>query len=300
MATRPGHLRPRSLSDILDGAVRHYRARFRPLLLPFLPLAAIQILGALAMVGFFGFVATLGEVPEDADLGTLFQWGVFGLVFATLLFIVSVPGMGAAILMTGSDLVGRTLAPGDAWRQASGRFWGLCGLGVTFVGAQMIAGAAAMMIFAVSAVAGPLLLLFFPLVIVPNLWVWVTFAPSGHVFLLEGTGVFDALGRSRDLMRGNFWRGIGVLVFVSAINMALGTVSSVPQYAAGLFLDQEAGFSRTFGLIVGLSSMLGIVINLLLMPLYTLLYTHFYWDLRVRKEGLDLETQLRRLEPAGS
>jgi hypothetical protein len=149
-------------------------------------------------------------------------------------------------------------------------------------------------------VTGPFVLLLFPLAVVPNLWAWVMLAPAAHVFLLEGTGVFDAFGRSRDLMQGSFWRGVGVLVFVSAINMALGTIASLPQYAAAFFLDEEGNLTTALSAILALSSTLGIAINLLLMPLYTLLYTHFYWDLRVRKEGLDLETQLRRLEPAGS
>jgi len=300
MATRPGHLRPRALSDILDGAVRHYRARFRSLLIPFLPLAVIQILGALVMVAFFGFVTAMGDVPDDSDIRAMLQFFVFVVVFVTLLFIVSLPGLGAAILMSGSDLIGRTVTPGAAWRQASGRFWGMCGVAIVFGGVQLLAGVFAMLLFAASAVTGPFLLLFLPLAVVPNLWAWVTFAPCAHGFLLEGSGVFDALARSRDLMRGSFWRGVGVLVFVMAINMALGTVSSIPQYAGMFFLDEEGNFTRTFSVLIALSSTLGIVINLLLMPLYTLLYTHFYWDLRVRKEGLDLETQLRQLDPAST
>jgi len=298
MASRPGHLRPRSLSDILDGAVRHYRTRFRQLLIPFLPLAAIQLLGALVMVAIFGFLATMGDLPDDADARTFFQFGVLVLVFVTLLFIVSVPGFGAAILMSGSDLIGRTQTPGAAWRQASGRFWGMCGVWIVFGFAQMVAALLAVLLFALSAIAGPLLLLIFPVTLVPNLWVWVTLAPCMHVFLLEGTGVFDAFARSRDLMKDSFWRGAGVLVFVMAINMALGTVSSIPQYAAGFFLDGEANLTGAFGALLAVSSTLGIVINLLLLPFYTLLYTHFYWDLRVRKEGLDLETRLRQPGPA--
>ncbi|HMB68739.1 MAG TPA: hypothetical protein VKU85_05485 [bacterium] len=300
MATRPGHLRPRSLSDILDGAVRHYRARFRSLLIPFLPLAVIQILGTLIMVAFFGYVATMGELPDDSDIQAMLQFGVFAVVFAGLLFIVSVPGYGSAILMSGSDLASRTLTPGAAWRQASGRFWGMCGVGIVFVLAQMLAGIVAMMIFALSALLGPLVLILIPFAVVPNLWAWVVLAPCMHVYLLEGTGVFDSLGRSRDLMRNSFWRGVGVLVFVMAINMALGTLSSIPQYAAGFFLDEDGGFPGWLGAVIALSSVLGIVVNLCLMPLYTLLYTHLYWDLRVRKEGLDLETQLRQLGPAES
>jgi hypothetical protein len=300
MATRPGHLRPRSLSDILDGAVRHYRARFRSLLIPFLPLAVIQILGTLIMVAFFGWVTTLGEAPDDSDIRAILQFGVFAMVFAALLFIVSVPGYGSAILMSGSDLIGRTLTPGVAWRQASGRFWGMCGVGIVFVLAQMLAGLVAMMLFAVSALAGPLILILFPFAIVPNLWVWVVLAPCMHVYLLEGTGVFDCLGRSRDLMRDSFWRGVGVLVFIMAINMALGTVSSIPQFTAGFAVDEQGDFPTWYAGVMALSSILGIVMNLFLMPLYTLLYTHLYWDLRVRKEGLDLETQLRQLGPAES
>lgn len=299
MATRPGHLRPRSLSDILDGAVRHYRARFQALLLPFLPMAVIQVLGILMMAGFFGFLLSLGEdLPDNLDTTTLVQWILFSFVFGILMFLAYVPGFGAAVLMTGTDLLGRTLSPGDAWRQASGKFWGLLGVGLLWSSAHFLAAVAAMLVLGVSALGGPLVLIALPVAMIPNLFVWVMFSLCAHAYLLEGIGALESFGRSRDLVRDNFWRGAGILVFVVVINVALGTVSSVPQYVAPLFLDAEGDPTTAFYAIFGISSVVGLLMNLVLMPLYTLLYTHFYWDIRVRKEGLDLDAKLRRVAPA--
>jgi hypothetical protein len=284
MAARSGHLRPRSLPEILDGAVRHYRARFVPLILPFLPMAVIDLIGAAAFSSFLIFVlGEWGAGPEAGagpgappfDPGSIVGWFLAIGAYSVIRGAAFLLGAGSVILQTGNDLAGRTLAPRRAWMQASGRFFALVGVALLY-GVAVGLGA-----------------LFF---VIPGVYLGVVLALSGHALLLEGTGPGEAISRSNDLMRHNFWRGMGAAVFIFAVNIALGTLSNVLQEAGNLFLDEEGQRTRAFFTLTALSFLVTTVVNVFLTPLYTVLYTHFYWDLRVRKEGLDLDTRIGRLQ----
>jgi hypothetical protein len=188
-------------------------------------------------------------------------------------------GFGAAVLQAGNDLAGRSLPLREAWMQSGSRFWPAVGTGIFYM---------------VFVLLGTLFL------IVPGIWLSIRLALAGHALFLEGAGSWGAISRSDELMRGAFWRGAGVALVVLVVNMGLGTVSTVLQEVGALFLDEEGELGTGFYALTGASFVVATVIGLLLTPLFTLLYTHFYWDLRVRKEGLDLDTQLSRLETASS
>ncbi|MGQ0720420.1 MAG: glycerophosphoryl diester phosphodiesterase membrane domain-containing protein [Candidatus Eiseniibacteriota bacterium] len=281
MGVPSGHLRPRSLSELLDAAVRHYRARFLPFLLPFLPMAALDVVGIAMFASFLLFVATLGEAaePDLAAMGGFLGWIALLGVFFAVRQAAFVLGFGAAVLQAGNDLAGRSLTLREAWMQSGSRFWPAVGAGIFYM---------------VFVVLGTLFL------IVPGIWLSIRLALAGHALFLEGAGSWGAISRSDELMRGAFWRGAGVALVVLVVNMGLGTVSTVLQEVGALFLDEEGELGTGFYALTGASFVVATVIGLLLTPLFTLLYTHFYWDLRVRKEGLDLDTQLSRLETASS
>lgn len=281
MGVPSGHLRPRSLPELLDAAVRHYRARFLPFLLPFLPMAALDVVGIAMFASFLLFVATLGEAtePDLAAMGGFLGWMALLGVFFAVRQAAFVLGFGAAVLQAGNDLAGRSLTLREAWMQSGSRFWPAVGAGLFYM---------------VFVVLGTLFL------IVPGIWLSIRLALAGHALFLEGAGSWGAISRSDELMRGAFWRGAGVALVVLVVNMGLGTVSTVLQEVGALFLDEEGELGTGFYALTGASFVVATVIGLLLTPLFTLLYTHFYWDLRVRKEGLDLDTQLSRLETTSS
>jgi hypothetical protein len=265
------------LPELLDAAVRHYRARFLPFLLPFLPMAAMDVVGIALFGSFLMFLATLGETaePDFEAVGGFLGWMALLGVFVIIRQAAFVLGFGAAVLQAGNDLAGRTLAPREAWMQSGTRFWPAVGAGVLYV-----------MIVTLGLV----------LFIIPGIWLAVRFALTGHALFLEGIGAGSAISRSAELMRGAFWRGAGVALVVTVVNMGLGTISTVLQEVGNLFVDEEGALGTGFFALTGASFVVATIVGLLLTPLYALLYTHFYWDLRVRKEGLDLDTQLTRLE----
>lgn len=93
------------------------------------------------------------------------------------------------------------------------------------------------------------------------------------VTLLEELGPRAALSRSSELVKENWWRVWGILLLVGLIASGLGLV---------------------LGLVTFFAFMIGAIAAL---PISTVASTLLYFDLRVRKEGYNLETlaaELRR------
>jgi hypothetical protein len=81
--------------------------------------------------------------------------------------------------------------------------------------------------------AGIAIFIGFILIIVPGLillTIWAVISPS---IVVEDKGVFEAFGRSRELVRGNGWNVFIVIVLAFLIVFAVGTVLGVIGAAAG-------------------------------------------------------------------
>lgn len=125
------------------------------------------------------------------------------------------------------------------------------------------------------------------LLVLPAFLFMVWFSLTFQVLALEGRGYFGALGRSRQLVRGHFWRTLGVIFLsdliasflVFAVVMPLAGVSGVLQVEA----PQWAPVAYAAAVAVeGIGTAL-------LAPYPLIAMTVLYHDLRARKEGLDLE-----------
>jgi hypothetical protein len=129
-------------------------------------------------------------------------------------------------------------------------------------------------LFAAGLVVGMLSALAAILFIVPGIIVWCGFALVSQIIILEDLSSMDALRRSRELTRGFKGKVFGVAAVIILILM-------VPAFAMGALLSQVTGevAAELFGL--------------LLTPLFSIVFTMLYYDLRVRKEGLDLELLAR-------
>lgn len=62
------------------------------------------------------------------------------------------------------------------------------------------------------------------LLIVPGLYLLTIFAVVSPVIVVERLGVFEALGRSRALVRGNGWAVFGVILVVFLISFVIGGI----------------------------------------------------------------------------
>jgi hypothetical protein len=81
--------------------------------------------------------------------------------------------------------------------------------------------------------AGLAIAIGFVLIIVPGLillTIWSVISPS---IVVENKGVFDAFGRSRELVRGHGWQVFGAIVLAFLIVFAVGLVASIIGTAIG-------------------------------------------------------------------
>ena len=134
--------------------------------------------------------------------------------------------------------------------------------------------------------AGILLLLFLALPLALWLGTLFAFAPLEAGF---GAGPVRALGNSRRLTKGSFWRVVGV---TAAAQLICATTLFVP--AAVLLVAHPAGGA---GLAIYMVTY-GVVLETLAAPFRACALAALWVDLRVRREGLDLEMRLDPLRAA--
>ena len=275
MQQGPGHLRPRNLPEILDGAVRHFRSRMLSFIIPFVPMALLDVVAAIGAASLLISLFTLPEFGPGPDPAEIFTWLGLGSLYLLVRGGAFMLGAGATIFMAGTELGGKAVTLTEAWEMTRRRIWPLLAVGI---------------LYSVAVGVG------FVLFLLPGLYLMIALAFCAHALLLEGAGVMDSLGRSRDLVRDHFWRAVGMWVFIFVVNTALGTLSNVLSEVANLFLEDDGSGAAPFLALTGASFLVATLVGLFLTPLYSVLYTHFYWDIRVRKEGLDLDTKLESLE----
>ncbi len=128
------------------------------------------------------------------------------------------------------------------------------------------------------------LVLSFVLIGIPILcYFLVIWAFGSHAIVIEGTGPFTGLVRSRNLVRGSWWRVFGIgLVFVLIVGGVFGAiiipVTILPQT---IFSGPQSPY-----IVNAITS----IVSVLVFPFASIGATLVYIDLRVRKEGFNLET----------
>ena len=122
--------------------------------------------------------------------------------------------------------------------------------------------------------------------VIPGIVVAAGYSVVTEVAALEPSG--DALRRSWELTRGFRWKALGLWVIAFALLAGL-------VIGAGFL---AAGIEALFGNGEALSTVAVALVSLLIYPLLSCVFTLFYYDLRVRKEGFDLETLSQQLGAA--
>lgn len=145
-------------------------------------------------------------------------------------------------------------------------------------------------VVAVSIMAGILIMLGFLLLVIPGIVVAVWTAVAVPVAAIEGRRNSDALGRSRELVRGQFWHvfGTSALAWVIVMLIVMGLA-----FTSGLLLAMV-------GVPDKLRELVGALLIVPLFPLAGVTTAFLYFDLRVRNEGADVEALARDLASAPS
>jgi hypothetical protein len=269
--------RPKRAPEIFDEAVGLYRLEFRRLvaaggifLFPAgLVLALAQIAYQVAVVGLMG--AGTGGLGLALAVVTLL------LAVTSLYSLVSIFARG--VLISASARLHRR-EPVDV-RGVIRETWSRA---PALVLTEMLVG------FGVGVAS-----LFF---IVPGVVLGTLLALSGVAVIVEGRSLFDAMGRSYELVRRHWWRVFGVLLAVGIMSLVLQSIVTTPGQLVWLIrilrADPDALMPLgDIALLAGLQNVLAAVAVAIVAPLTALLTTGLFIDLRIRREGEDLIVALK-------
>jgi hypothetical protein len=122
------------------------------------------------------------------------------------------------------------------------------------------------------------------LCVIPGIYLWVCFSLAVPVLLTEQIKGGSALGRSRSLVTGHWWRCFAVVLLGTIL---AGIVSAIVDALVGGLTS--VGTTPT-DLVSAIGSIVsGTVADLVSTPFTAAFITVLYFDLRVRKEAFDLQ-----------
>jgi hypothetical protein len=279
--------RARSSAEILDAAVeiyrRHFAIFFTAGVVYALPMALVQY-SAFSITQVASRAAGVGALPAESF--ALMQGTV---VLAWLAMLVTTPFTdGVSIAAAERSYRGQSVDFADAVRAVFSRplavflaYWArfFIVFGLFFAAALVLGIVAAVLRTAA-------LLVVFPAIIalgIFSLVVWKRYFAVMPALLAEGKGVADAMHRSRTLADGH---GARIILLVGGV--FLGTF---------IFAALLSGFATAL-----VSGIVGTLLYLLCVALVNqftaIVVTLLYFDLRIRKEGYDIELLTSALGPS--
>ena len=291
-------LQPMGVGEILDTTFSLYRKHF----LLFLGIIAVYFFGSLLTYSLESFL-------QDKNLKNLVANHA-----NTPFLLVS---MGGVIVATAAIFLDRHTTSTDALKQSFRRFWHLLGgylLWVTILVIPLIVT----LLFLTSitpgitsgAARGTSLrsFLFIPFVFAPFvIYFAVRWGFVFEVLLLEKTNIRNAFKRSSELVRGTWWRVFGMFILILLLSVAilyifeisLGTIFILTKMAGGTdfkeliqwsVLAEDLGSSNL--IFYAIMTCTNLILSAFIFPIWVIGITLLYFDLRIRKEGFDLEMQV--------
>jgi hypothetical protein len=319
-------LRPMTIGDLFDISFRLYRENFLTFIgiaaLLQIPFTIVQALVQFLLGGpALSAINNLASAPpgrnplEFLPIGQIVAY--YGLTFGLSVFqflVIYNLMIGALSKAISRSYLGQPISIINSYQFGGRRYaalllvsliiFGITSLlglifFVLYIGAifALIAGAgsgsgAAALITGIAVIIMVLLLL--ALFFVGLAYVYTRFLFSTQAIILEeNVGALASIRRSWQLVKGSFWRALGVVVLMGIL---VYIIAALPATLLTMFLTftsagsvVDYGRNQAIGIIV---AQLGQIIAL---PLQFAVYTLLYYDMRVRKEGYDLEIMARQV-----
>ena len=130
------------------------------------------------------------------------------------------------------------------------------------------------------------------LCVIPGIFLWVALSVSAPALVLERGTVFGSMGRSRRLVTNLWWRTFGILLLAALVSFVVALVVEIPILIVGVGSAFATGIGSTDGdyvLAQLLTAVASIIAGALTYPFAASVSTLLYVDMRMRKEGLDIE-----------
>jgi len=286
----PIRFRPMPLPELLDELFRLYRRHFS-LIVGVALLVALPGLVWTLVTGTYRlnsasyanlFTTTPGSPPAFNSqqlsniLGTLALGGLGALILLPF-------SVGAVYRAVTDVALGRPATIGSVLRETLARYWlllGLIGLGILFF-----------IVWFIAEIIG------FVLLVLPGLAVFcaavylgVRWSLTVAAMMAEDIGPIRGLQRSWNLVTGSWWRTLGILLIVTIMQLII-------TYGLFILFGVIAALFATGDFQAALVQVGGTLLSALVSPITTIAITLLYFDLRVRKEGLDLDQLAQQTSP---
>ena len=257
----PLRLRPLEIGDLLDETFRMYRRNF-------VLFAGISVIVSIPSAALSGYGYSLfGNLIQESTTGAPPNFGFLlstlpALALGALVNLALIPFFYCAVVYAACESAqGRAVTAGGIFSAVLRRYFPLLGyfllIGLMVLGFCLI-----------------------PLWI----WIWVGWLVVTPAMFVEGTGLIQAMGRSWRLVEGRWWRTFLVVFLIFIIQyvarLALNAFIALAQYLLVIVAPSA--------LVLGISGATQVIVDSLVNPVLQIAIVLVYFDLRVRREGLDL------------
>ncbi|MGH9903749.1 MAG: hypothetical protein ACRD68_18225, partial [Pyrinomonadaceae bacterium] len=314
-------LAPLGAGDLIDRTVRLYRRHFAALVRASVPPVLVSAAGALLWTVGVREVAKTESQQLLALYAALAAVGVALMLVGYLLLLIVMGG--ASYNLVRHLLWGEPVSARAIYQGVRARFWGLLGASVVVIFCLAFSAAVAFVawlimfwvvvaVIAVAQISAFHAVLMWLLIVIGVIGVlaatlgalWLFFWLAGRVayvpqvMLVEGRGVFAAVGRSAGLARGNVRRLAAMFLFTTFTTYSALMLLLIPlgwyAYLNGINplalddADQPMWYAVGYQVVAQAST-------ILLSPVWMLGLSLLYVDERVRHEGYDVELMAARV-----
>lgn len=263
-ATTPLRLRPLEIGDLLDETFRMYRRHF----FLFAGLSVLLSIPSAGLSGFFSYALFNGLLQQtNAVAGPNFNFNFLGqtLVAAVVVFVITLVLLpffyGAVTFAACESALGRPVTPAGILSGVMRNYFQLLGYWL-LIGLMLI------------------LFCLLPLWI----WIWVSWVAVMPIMFIENIGLGAAMNRSWRLVEGRWWRTFLIVflifIIIYAVRFALGAFIALGQGLLQLVVSPL--------IVVWISGVTSVIVDSLVNPVFQIAVVLIYFDLRVRREALDL------------
>ncbi len=306
-------LRPLSFGELLDHSFLLYRRHFSL----FITISLIpHVVLVLLNIGLMGYVnpwlsASQGVARPGGQEVVLQAANVTGVVLGVL--IIGVVSWVAYALLLGattfavSDIhLGRPATARDSYRRVFPRVLRLFDLVFSVLlrvwGFFLVIVIAAALVAGVSMAVNQILGIVVYIVAVLGAFIlavryFLGFGVSIPSLLIENLRVKQAMKRSVELTRGRLFGVFLIFLLMGLVMLVIAGFVQGPAQAAVMILSAKGAAPRW---LLNLSVLLGGIGQTLAGPLLTIALVLYYYDMRVRKEGFDLQAKIEALEASTS
>ena len=299
-AIKPGviPLRPLTLTDILNGAFSYIRTNPKATLgLTTVVVVVAQLIGLVLQIGPLAAMGELGVLRgEEASTAAALGSSASGLASAITTLLSGIVLSGMLTVIVGRAVFGAGITIGEAWQRVRGRFLPLIGYTLLWLLAVAVPVFAVVFVVAVLAslsgaaafiVAIPLGLGLIALLV----YLWTVLSFTAPLIVLERLGVFPSIKRSIRLVKGDFWRVLGIRLLATLVAGVVAAAVSIPFTFGGQLLLLGGESTATILIALVLVAIGGAVGQIITAPFSAGAVVLLYTDRRMRAEAFDLVLQ---------